>query len=278
MKYVELETHQSFGGQQKRFRHWSVTLDCEMSYSVYLPPDYRNTTLPILYWLSGLTCNDQNFVTKAGAQKYAAELGIILVVPDTSPRGDIIPDAPSYDLGQGASFYVNATQEPWKQNYQMFDYISIELPKLIKRQFKSNGKQSIAGHSMGGHGALMFALKHPSRFCSVSAFAPIVNPMQVPFGRKAFCHYLGDSKETWQVYDSCFLMEHYIDQPFPILIDQGTKDEFLLKQLQPEILETVALKKNWPFQLRWQKDYDHSYFFVSSFIRDHLLFHYRYLK
>ncbi len=278
MKYVELESHQSFGGQQKRFKHWSAVLDCEMNFSIYLPPDYRNKNLPLLYWLSGLTCNDQNFVIKAGAQKYAAELGMILVIPDTSPRGDKIPDDSSYDLGQGASFYVNAITKPWKNHYQMFDYISIELSELIRWHFKTNGKQSIAGHSMGGHGALMMAFRHPNRFNSVSAFAPIVNPMQVSFGKKAFYHYLGDEKEAWQIYDSCFLMEHYNNEPFPILIDQGTADEFLSKQLQPERLESIAQKRNWPFQLRWQKDYDHSYYFVASFIHDHLLFHHQYLK
>lgn len=278
MKCVELENHQSFGGHQKRFKHFSAVLSCEMNFSVYLPPDYENRNLPVLYWLSGLTCNDLNFVTKAGAQKYAAELGIMLVVPDTSPRGDGVSDHDSYDLGQGAGFYINATQEPWKSHYQMFDYISIELPELIRQQFKTNGKQSIAGHSMGGHGALIMGLRHPGRFHSVSAFAPIVNPMQVPFGQKAFHHYLGDNPKAWQAYDSCYLMEHYANKPFPILIDQGTADEFLSKQLQPEVLESIAKERNWPFQLRWQKHYDHSYYFVASFIYDHLLFHYEFLK
>lgn len=278
MNLIELESHQSFGGVQKRYKHLSAILKCEMVFSVYLPPHYEIKNFPLLYWLSGLTSDDQNFTTKAGAQKYAAELGIILIMPDTSPRGKHVADDPDYDLGQGASFYVNALQEPWKQNYQMFDYVSQELPELIHRNFRTNGKQAIAGHSMGGHGALMLALRHPGRFTSASACAPAVNPMNIPFGEKAFQHYLGSDQRLWQQYDSCFLMQHYQEIPFPILIDQGTQDEFLHKQLQPEVLEAIALKRDWPFTLRWQQGYDHSYYFVASFIQDHLLFHSSYLN
>lgn len=278
MELRALESHRSFGGIQKRIQHFSRSLNCEMFFSIYLPPQYETEKLPILYWLSGITSNDQNFTTKAGAQKYAAKLGMILIMPDTSPRGEHVADVPDFDLGQGASFYVNAVRDPWKQNYQMFDYVSQELPELITTQFRTNGKQAIAGHSMGGHGALMLALRHPGKFTSASAFAPAVNPMAIPFGRKAFKHYLGTDQTLWQQYDSSFLMDHYKEVPFPILIDQGTQDELLNEQLQPKVLEAIAIKKNWPFTLRWQQGYDHSYYFVASFIKDHLLFHAKYLR
>lgn len=273
MSLTELESHLSFGGEQKRFKHFSPILNCEMNFSIYLPPQYKTQTLPVLYWLSGLTCTDENFTTKAGAQAYAADLGLILVMPDTSPRGEQVANDDAYDLGQGAGFYINATEQPWQQNYQMFDYISIELIDLIDNNFNTNGKQSIAGHSMGGHGALMLALRHPDLYCSASAFAPIVNPSQVPWGQKAFSHYLGNNQKTWQTYDSCFLLEHYQAEPFPILIDQGTADNFMPEQLQPEAFEKIAKNRDWPLTLRLQPNYDHSYYFIASFIQSHLVFH-----
>lgn len=278
MSLVELESHLSFGGQQKRFKHLSSTLDCEMTFSIYLPPNHETKAYPILYWLSGLTCTDENFSTKAGAQQYAAKLGIILVIPDTSPRGDSVANDPSYDLGQGAGFYINATQAPWQQHYHMFDYISQELPKLITQNFNTNGKQSIAGHSMGGHGALMLALRHPKTYCSASAFAPIVNPSQVPWGQKAFTAYLGKDAAQWQQYDSCYLLQHYQEKQFPILIDQGTNDSFLSEQLKPDVLANRAKQKNWPLTLRLQAGYDHSYYFIASFIEEHLAFHAHHLN
>lgn len=279
MALIERECHCSFGGLQKRFTHYSDVLRCEMNVSVYLPPQYdKGILLPVLYWLSGLTCNDQNFSIKSGVQQYAAKLGIILVMMDTSPRGESVPDAPSYDLGQGAGFYVNAIQEPWSRNYQMFTYLASELPTLVHENFKTNGRQSIAGHSMGGHGALMLALRHPGRFASVSAFSPIVNPVEAPWGQQAFSAYLGEDREVWKRYDSCTLMEGYQGNHFPILIDQGMADEFLTKQLQPEKLECIARKRDWPLTLRRQDGYDHSYYFVASFIGEHLRFHYEYLN
>lgn len=277
MSLIALESHLSFSGEQKRFKHFSNTLTCEMTFSIYLPPLYKSQPLPLLYWLSGLTCTDENFVTKAGAQQHAAELGIILVIPDTSPRGEQVANDESYDLGQGASFYINATQPPWQPHYQMFDYLSIELPALIHQHFQTNGKQSIAGHSMGGHGALMLALRHPKLFCSASAFAPIVNPSQVAWGKKAFTHYFGEDHNTWQEYDSCHLLENYQASPFPVLIDQGTADSFLSEQLQPEIFANIAKQKNWPLTFRMQSGYDHSYYFIASFIKDHLQFHAQHL-
>lgn len=273
MSLTELESHLSFGGEQKRFKHFSPILNCEMNFSIYLPPQYKTQTLPVLYWLSGLTCTDENFTTKAGAQAYAADLGLILVMPDTSPRGEQVANDNTYDLGQGAGFYINATEQPWQKNYQMFDYLSIELIDLIDNNFNTNGKQSIAGHSMGGHGALMLALRHPDLYCSASAFAPIVNPSQVPWGQKAFSHYLGNDQKTWQTYDSCFLLEHYQAEPFPILIDQGTADNFMPEQLQPEAFEKISKNRDWPLTLRLQPNYDHSYYFIASFIQSHLVFH-----
>lgn len=278
MSLKELESHLCFDGAQKRFAHESSVLGCAMNFSVYLPPQHKTQALPVLYWLSGLTCTDENFSTKAGAQRVAAELGLILVMPDTSPRGENIANDASYDLGQGAGFYLDATQEPWRQNYRMFDYISTELPELIAGNLPVNGKQSIAGHSMGGHGALMLALRHPGRFCSASAFAPIVNPSQVPWGRKAFTHYLGEDESLWQAYDSCHLLEHYQETPFSILIDQGTADPFMPEHLQPEAFEKIARTRDWPLTLRMQQGYDHSYYFIASFIEEHLRFHDKYLQ
>lgn len=269
-----LEEHRCFEGRQQRWRHDSTTLNCAMTFSIFLPPANGKAKPPVLYWLSGLTCNDENFTTKAGAQRVAAELGIALVMPDTSPRGHDVADDAGYDLGKGAGFYLNATQQPWASHYRMYDYIRDELPALIAAEFDVGDRCAISGHSMGGHGALIMALKNPGMFTSVSAFAPIVNPTQVPWGQKAFSHYLGEDTDKWQEWDSCALMQ--ASQPgdaIPTLIDQGDADQFLANQLQPAVLAEVARQKAWPLTLRIQPGHDHSYYFIASYIEDHLRFH-----
>ena len=269
-----LEEHRCFEGRQQRWRHDSTTLNCSMTFSIFLPPTAENVKPPVLYWLSGLTCNDENFTTKAGAQRVAADLGIALVMPDTSPRGDDVADDAGYDLGKGAGFYLNATQEPWASHYRMYDYIRNELPALVKAQFAVNDRAAISGHSMGGHGALIMALKNPGTFTSVSAFAPIVNPTQVPWGQKAFSNYLGNDETSWQEWDSCALMQaSHAEDAIPTLIDQGDADQFLANQLQPAVIAEVARQKSWPLTLRIQEGHDHSYYFIASYIEDHLRFH-----
>ncbi|MFP1868023.1 S-formylglutathione hydrolase [Lonsdalea quercina] len=272
-----LEQHRLFGGWQQRYRHTSAVLQCDMTFSLYLPPTADKTPPPVLYWLSGLTCTDENFAVKSGAQRVAAELGLALVIPDTSPRGEAVADDSGYDLGQGAGFYVNATEAPWASHYRMFDYLSDELPALVQQHVKVSDRQSISGHSMGGHGALMLALRHPGRYRSASAFAPIVNPSAVPWGRKAFSAYLGQDEKRWRDYDSCHLLATS-EHPLPILIDQGEDDPFLPEQLQPQALEAIARQRQWPLTLRMQPGYDHSYFFIASFIEDHLRFHGKFLQ
>ena len=273
-----LEEHRCFEGRQQRWRHDSAVLNCTMTFSIFLPPAHLTTPPPVLYWLSGLTCTDENFTTKAGTQRVAAELGIVLVMPDTSPRGEDVADADGYDLGKGAGFYLNATEQPWSAHYRMYDYLRDELPALIQSQFTVSGRCAISGHSMGGHGALILALKNPGRFTSVSAFAPIVNPAQVPWGQKAFSAYLGNDTSTWQAWDSCALMLASQSQDaIPTLIDQGDADQFLADQLQPARLAEAARQTGWPLTLRVQPGYDHSYYFMASFIEDHLRFHAQYL-
>lgn len=269
-----LEEHRCFEGRQLRVRHDSTVLNCSMTVSIFLPPVRENTPPPVLYWLSGLTCNDENFTFKAGAQRVAAELGIALVMPDTSPRGEDVADADGYDLGKGAGFYLNATEQPWAAHYRMYDYLRDELPALIQSEFTVSDRQAISGHSMGGHGALVMALKNPGRFTSVSAFAPIVNPTKVPWGQKAFTAYLGADAAAWQEWDSCVLMQaSQATDAIPTLIDQGDADQFLAEQLQPARLAEVARQSAWPLTLRVQPGYDHSYYFIASFIEDHLRFH-----
>ena len=273
-----LEEHRCFEGWQQRWRHDSSTLNCPMTFSIFLPPPRDHTPPPVLYWLSGLTCNDENFTTKAGAQRVAAELGIVLVMPDTSPRGEQVANDDGYDLGQGAGFYLNATQPPWATHYQMYDYLRDELPALIQSQFNVSDRCAISGHSMGGHGALIMALKNPGKYTSVSAFAPIVNPCSVPWGIKAFSTYLGEDKNAWLEWDSCALMyASNAQDAIPTLIDQGDNDQFLADQLQPAVLAEAARQKAWPMTLRIQPGYDHSYYFIASFIADHLRFHAQYL-
>ncbi|HKS33945.1 MAG TPA: S-formylglutathione hydrolase [Enterobacteriaceae bacterium] len=274
-----LEEHRCFEGWQQRWRHDSTALNCTMTFSIFLPPTHDTAPPPVLYWLSGLTCNDENFTTKAGAQRIAAELGIVLVMPDTSPRGDNVADDDGYDLGKGAGFYLNATREPWAAHYRMYDYLTDELPALISERFNVSDRCAITGHSMGGHGALTLALKNPGRYTSVSAFAPIVNPAEVPWGQKAFSHYLGDDKADWLAWDSCALMmASDVKDAIPTLIDQGDNDQFLADQLQPARLAEAARQKDWPMTLRIQPGYDHSYYFIATFIEDHLRFHAAHLR
>ncbi|WP_204527461.1 S-formylglutathione hydrolase [Citrobacter cronae] len=273
-----LEEHRCFEGWQQRWRHDSATLNCAMTFSIFLPPPRENTPPPVMYWLSGLTCNDENFTTKAGAQRVAAELGIVLVMPDTSPRGDQVANDDGYDLGQGAGFYLNATQQPWASHFRMYDYLRDELPALIQSQFNVSDRCAISGHSMGGHGALIMALKNPGKYTSISAFAPIVNPCRVPWGEKAFSAYLGEDKSLWAEWDSCALMlASRPEDAIPTLIDQGDNDQFLADQLQPAVLAETARQTAWPMTLRIQPGYDHSYYFIASFIEDHLRFHAQYL-
>jgi S-formylglutathione hydrolase len=277
-----LGSHLCFGGQQLRYRHASEALGCDMTFSIYLPPQAQQGSVPVLYWLSGLTCTDENFVTKAGAQAAAARLGIAIVCPDTSPRGSLVPDDldASWDFGLGAGFYVNATQAPWREHYQMYDYINKELPAVINQAFPvDSNRVAISGHSMGGHGALTVALKNPTKFRSVSAFAPIVSPLHCPWGDKALRLFLGDDKSAWAEYDSCsLLLATGADEPrLPILVDQGTADHFLEVQLQTQRFVSAASKASYPVEVRMQGGYDHSFFFIASFIDEHLAFHARHL-
>ena len=267
-----------FGGWHKQYSHASSSLSCVMRFGIYLPPGASaSTPVPVLYWLSGLTCTEENFMQKAGAFKMAAELGIAIVAADTSPRGEEVADADSYDLGKGAGFYLNASQAPWSAHYRMYDYISKELPQLIESHFPVSSAKSIFGHSMGGHGALTIGLKNSEQYRSISAFSPITHPMSCPWGQKAFKVYLGDDPEEWKPYDSCELLQQCTTTP-PILIDQGDADEFLSEQLKPEALMAIAAAKGLDIQYRMQPGYDHSYFFISSFIDEHLKFHSQYLK
>ena len=267
-----------FEGKQQQFTHQSSTTNCVMQFAIYLPPQASETDkVPVLYWLSGLTCTDENFVQKAGAQRIAAELGMAIVCPDTSPRGEDVANDEGYDLGQGAGFYVNATQAPWADHYQMYDYVVNELPDLIEANFPVSNQRAISGHSMGGHGALTIALKNPSRYSSVSAFSPIVNPIDCPWGQKALTAYLGDNVEAWREYDTCELIKKSA-QHLPMLIEQGLADNFLVEQLKPENLLVAAKSVNYDLTLNQHEGYDHSYFFIASFIEDHLRFHAKYFN
>ena len=268
------------GGWHKQYSHTANSTHCTMRFAIFLPPGASQTNkVPVLYWLSGLTCTDENFMQKAGAFKKAAELGIAIVAPDTSPRGDHVPDEDSYDFGQGAGFYVNATQAPYNTHYNMYDYVVNELPALIEQHFPVTDKKAISGHSMGGHGALMIALRNPQNYTSASAFSPIVNPINCPWGQKALSHYLGNDKSTWARYDTCELMSQAnpIDH-LPMRIDQGEADNFLVEQLKTESLFEQVNSKGYPAEINMHPGYDHSYFFISSFIDEHLLFHQSYLQ
>jgi len=268
-----IEQHASFGGRQEVWRHHSRALGCAMKFGIYLPAAaLGGQSCPVLYWLSGLTCTEQNFITKAGAQAHAARHGLIVVAPDTSPRGDGVADDPAYDLGQGAGFYLDATQAPWAQHYRMQDYVARELPALVEQHFPAGAARSIAGHSMGGHGALVTALKNPGRYRSVSAFAPIVAPTRVPWGEKAFTAYLGQERQAWRAWDACELMAT-AQERLPLLIDQGEADEFLANQLRPELLQAACKAANYPLTLRLQPGHGHSYYFIASFLAEHFAHH-----
>ncbi|MBC1800113.1 S-formylglutathione hydrolase [Listeria booriae] len=269
-----LEEHRVFDGTQRKYRHHSETLHCAMTFSLFLPNVEKFPNPSLIWWLSGLTCTDDNFTHKAGAQKKAAELGLALVMPDTSPRGETVADDADWDLGQGAGFYVNATQQPWDANYQMYDYIVTELTTIVRETLGLTGSESIMGHSMGGYGALMIGLRNPDRFCAISAFSPIVNPSDVPWGIKAFDAYLGADKQAWASWDASKLLESHDGKPVPILLDQGTADNFLHVQLQPE---NLIAPEGYPLEIRMQDGYDHSYYFIASFIDEHLEFHKTYL-
>ena len=277
-----ISQHRSFGGVVGFYRHDAATTACSMRFSVFTPPQAANGRVPVLYYLAGLTCTEETFMMKAGAQRIASELGLMLVAPDTSPRGvKLAGDSDSWDFGVGAGFYVDATEEPWARHYRMYSYVTQELPKLIDASFATDRERlGIFGHSMGGHGALVIALKHPERYRSVSAFAPIAAPKTCPWGEKAFTGYLGADKGPWGAYDATELVARVKDAAHrpAILIDQGTSDQFLEKQLRPHLFEAAAKKVGYPVTLRQQTGYDHSYYFISTFMEDHLRHHERTLK
>lgn len=275
MSIQRIESIKEFGGYLNRYTHQSTACHCEMTFSVYLPPQAEKGNVPALYWLSGLTCTDDNVRTKAGAQRYAAEHGIALIFPDTSPRGDAVADEPDrYDLGKGAGFYVNATEAPWAEHYQMYDYITQELPTLLEADLPLlPGVKSISGHSMGGHGALICALKNPNIYRSVSAFSPICNPVNCGWGKGCFTAYLGDDVKTWEAYDATALVLSGAKLP-DILIEQGLADEFYdEKQLLPENFQAACDSAGQPVTIRMQEGYDHSYHFIASFIGEHIAYH-----
>lgn len=265
-----------FDGEVTRYRHRSRALDCDMVFGAYLPPRAETAPVPVIYWLSGLTCTDENFMQKAGAQRLAAQLGIAIVCPDTSPRGTQLPgEHDDYDFGSGAGFYVNATRAPWDRHYRMYDYVVDELPALVEANLRVTQARSIAGHSMGGHGALVCALRNPARYRAVSAFAPICNPCDVPWGRKAFTGYLGNDEQCWREYDAVRLIRAGHRPPGTLLVDQGEADNFLGDQLRPEALEGACAEAGVPLDLGRWPGYDHSYYFIASRIDAHLNHHAR---
>ncbi len=274
-----LSEHMCFGGSQRFYRHRSAATGLPMRFSVYLPPQAEGKRLPVLFYLAGLTCTEETFMVKAGAQRIAAQEGLILVAPDTSPRGAGVPgETDSWDFGVGAGFYVDATEEPWSRNYRMYSYL-LELRELVLGEFPADPRHcGIFGHSMGGHGALVMALRNPDLFKSVSAFAPIAAPSRCPWGEKAFTGYLGADREAWRAYDATELML-VMKTPFPggILIDQGLHDKFLAEQLNPEAFELACRQADQPLELNYHAGYDHGYYFISTFIEHHLRFHKRQL-
>ncbi|MBA84376.1 S-formylglutathione hydrolase [Thalassobius sp. S69A] len=267
-----LSENRCFGGVQGVYRHASHSTNCDMTFGLFLPEEADHAPVPVLWYLSGLTCTHENAMVKAGAQAWAAEQGIALVFPDTSPRGEGVADDPNYDLGQGAGFYVNATQAPWAPHFQMWDYVTEELPRILTANFNvDEDRQSITGHSMGGHGALTMAAALPGRFRSVSAFAPICHPTAGDWGRKQLGAYLGPNEDSWNAHDAALLIqENGLD--IPLLVDTGSSDQFI-DLLMPEALARAVMKRRIPADLRLQKGYDHSYFFVSTFMEDHISFH-----
>lgn len=279
-----LSQQSSFEGRFMRYKHASAVNHCDMIFSVFVPPSALQSeealeATPVVYWLSGLTCTDENFMQKAGAHRIASDLGLILVAPDTSPRGEDVPDDPemAYDFGHGAGFYVNATQAPWSDHYHMYDYVVYELPELIAGQLGMHGKASIMGHSMGGHGALTIGLRNPELYCSMSAFSPIANPVSCPWGQKAFEGYLGKDSKTWAEHDTTLLLET-VEQHIPLLVDQGTEDQFLQEQLGIPELQKALKQNKGEWMLNMRESYDHSYFFIASFMEEHLRFHAEHIR
>jgi S-formylglutathione hydrolase len=266
--------HACFGGTVGFYRHVSSSCNGEMKFAVYEPPQAKSEPVPVLYFLAGLTSTEENFMVKAGAQQFAAKYGVTLVAPDTSPRNTGIAGADTdWDFGNGAGFYVDATEEPWRTHFRMYSYVTQELPALMAEHFSiQQGRQGIFGHSMGGHGALVCALKNPARYASVSAFSPIAAPMRCPWGKKAFTNYLGTDPESWRAYDASELI---LKAPFsqPILIDQGTADSFLETQLRPELFEEACATVGQALTLRRQEGYDHGYYFIATFVEDHIRHH-----
>lgn len=275
-----ISEHACFGGVQRFYSHHSEAIGLPMRFSVFLPPQARAGKVPALFYLAGLTCTEETFMTKAGAQRIAAQQGLMLIAPDTSPRGANLPgEADSWDFGVGAGFYLDATETPWNKHYRMYSYV-LELVELIVREFPVQPSSiGITGHSMGGHGALVLALRNPALFKTVSAFAPICAPSRCPWGVKAFSAYLGSKQENWQQYDASALMEQR-STPFPngILIDQGLNDKFLPNQLFPQAFEAACKKAQQPLELRRHADYDHGYYFISTFVEEHIRFHHRILN
>jgi S-formylglutathione hydrolase len=262
-----------FGGWVESYKHASRATGTEMRFSVFLPHEAEKAKVPVLYFLSGLTCTDENFTTKAGAQRYAAEAGIALVAPDTSPRGPGVAEGDSWDLGLGAGFYVDATEAPWSTHYKMYTYVTDELPTLVREALPTRGdREGVTGHSMGGHGALVVSLRQPGRYRSVSALAPICAPTQCPWGEKAFSNYLGSDRANWSSYDAVALLEKAESAP-ELLVDQGEDDKFLANQLKPELLEAVCKRRGFALKLRRHARYDHSYYFIATVIGDHVAHH-----
>lgn len=268
-----VEEHKCFNGLQYVFEHESPTTQCTMRFGLFLPPQAQFQKVPVLYWLSGLTCSEQNFITKSGAQRIASQLGLAIVNPDTSPRG--LPDTDEWNSAMGAGFYVDATQAPWSKNFKMYSYIQQELPALLRQHCPEINQNvcGITGHSMGGHGALILALKNPDQYQSVSAFAPICAPSRSPWGEQAFTRFLGKDKSLWKNYDACELLSAVGWPHQGILIDQGTADPFMKQELNPDWLAAAAYKAGVNLELRKQSGYDHSYYFIASFMEDHLRFH-----
>jgi len=278
MQIETLSETNCFGGKMGFYRHASSANDCDMQFSVFVPPQAADGKVPVVTFLSGLTCTEENFMVKSGAQRYAAELGLMLVAPDTSPRGEGVPDDPDgdYDFGLGAGFYLNATEEPWSQHYHMYDYVMQELQPAVFDNFPGDpARQGLSGHSMGGHGALTIGLKHPDVFRSLSAFAPICTTLHSPWGQKALGYYLGGNNSTWHDYDASEVARNVTDTSAfnKILVDQGLGDNFLEEQLKPELLEAACAENGLPLKLRRHEGYDHSFYFIATFIEDHLKHH-----
>jgi S-formylglutathione hydrolase len=267
--------HKSFAGEVLFCQHHAESIGSKMNFSIFLPPGHGASPgrSSVLYWLSGLTCTEENFMVKAGALKFASQNNLVIICPDTSPRGLNLPgEDDSWDFGTGAGFYLNATSAPFENNYQMYDYVAFELPNFVEKEFRLQERRAISGHSMGGHGAMTIALKNPERYLSVSAFAPIANPINCPWGQKAFLGYLGDDRESWRSYDTCELIKK-TESKTPLLIEQGLGDEHLQGQLGLDALKTVCSAHDYPIEIKLRDGYDHGYFFISSFIEEHMTYH-----